>query len=68
MEIERDCCKVINGIPTTSRGNVTGYRGILVVLAVQAGFHSDVVECKTLDRRVTGSIPGWGMEILCESP
>ena len=36
----------------------------LYCLAVQAGFYSDVVECLTVDRRVPGSIPGWGMEIF----
>ena len=36
----------------------------LYCLALQAGFYSDVVECLTVDRRVLGSIPGWGMEIF----
>ena len=36
----------------------------LYCIAVQAGFYSDVVECSTIDRRVPGSILGWGMEIF----
>ena len=39
---------------------VTGYRYIthLYCLAVQAGFYSDVVECRIFVRRVAGSILG----------
>ena len=33
----------------------------LYCLAVQAGFYSDVVECPTVDRRVSGSILGLSM-------
>ena len=33
----------------------------LYCLAVQAGFYSDVVECSPQDRKVSGSILGWGM-------
>ena len=41
--------------------NVTGYRYMihLYCLAVQAGFYSDAVECRTLSSG-PGSIPGWG--------
>ena len=50
--------------------NVTGYRYIihLYCLAVQAGFYSDVVECSTIDRKVSGSILGREMEIFFKSP
>ena len=40
----------------------------LYCLAVQAGFYSDVEECSNIDRRVPGSILGWGMEIFFKSP
>ena len=35
----------------------------LYCLAVQAGFNSDVVDCETIDRKVTGSTLGWGMDV-----
>ena len=34
----------------------------LYYLAVQAGFYSDVIECSPQNRRVPGSILGWGMK------
>ena len=36
----------------------------LYCLAVQAGFYSDVVECSPQDRKIPGSILGWGMDFL----
>ena len=40
----------------------------LYCLVVQAGLYSDVVECSTIDRRIPGSILGWGMKIYIISP